>query len=163
MEKKKRKTWITYGIAVIVIGATVALVRAGVFKKKVPLKDYDLYTYPVEQVIAAEDHGEKIRLAQLPEAYLQKDTETLLANCLRYPLIADYAAYDSKKLGMDVMCKSFNGLTEFMKREDKETVLAGMDPEEVDFSDMLKAQKGVAGGFLKDLQLYLKGQLPGLP
>ena len=97
--KKESKTWIIYGIAVIVIGAAVALVRAGVFKKKVPLKDYDLYTYPVEQVIAAEDHTEKIRLAQLPEAYLQKDTETLLANCLRYPLIQTMLLTTAKNSG----------------------------------------------------------------
>ena len=161
--KKESKTWIIYGIAVIIIGAAVVLVRAGVFKKKVPLKDYDLYTYPVEQVIAAEDHTEKIRLAQLPEAYLQKDTETLLANCLRYPLLGDYGAFGSKKIGIDDLCISFNGLAEFMKREDKATVLAGVDPETIDFSDMPEYQKGIAGTFLKDLQLYLKGQLPGLP
>ena len=33
----------------------------------------------------------------------------------------------------------------------------------IDFSDMPEYQKGIAGAFLKDLQLYLKGQLPGLP
>ena len=58
-------------------------------------KDYDLYDFPYDEVAAAIDNAEKERLSTLPEDYLQKNTETLLANCLRYPLLGNYSAYST--------------------------------------------------------------------
>ena len=152
---KKTYLWLIPLVLVLLIG-TVIIVQA-INEKQ--WKDYDLYSFPYDEVGAAADKAEKEQLSDLPEAYLQKDTETLLANCLRYPLLGDYTAYSSKKMGMEIILRTCNGLEEFMKRSDKETAAFAININDIDFSGLSKFRKSIAEQFLQDLRLYLQGKL----
>ena len=145
-------------ILVLLLG-TFFVVRA---INKRQYKDYDLYVFPYDEVAAAIDNAEKERLSTLPEDYLQKNTETLLANCLRYPLLGNYSAYSTypvKKTGMEVILRTCNGLEEFMKRSDREAAAFAIEVNDIDFSGLPKFRKSIAEQFLQDLRLYLQGKL----
>ena len=90
------------------------------------------------------------------------DTDELLASCLLYPSLPYYAA-ETRKQAIEHMLDDFAGLQEYMKREDRLETAESFDIEKVDFSHSGEYQKNFARQFLKNLILYMKGELPDGP
>ena len=97
---------------------------------------YEVYQYPIrpgteEWKTVLGDHGKMCDACQLPEEWLEKDTTTLLACVLDYPLLSDIWAWADMYLGIHMVADQFNGLEEYLKREDrKEAALAFELPDE---------------------------------
>jgi hypothetical protein len=81
------------------------------------------YDYPVKpgsaQWQAFNNTLDKVKACQIPDALLKNmPTGELLAVCLRYPLLYDYALSDSPYEGLMSVMTSFNGFQEFVNRPD---------------------------------------------
>jgi len=60
-----------------------------------------------------------VNACQIPENTLKKlNTKDLLKVCLKYPLLSDYTASNSPYEGIKNIIGVFNGLTEFINRQD---------------------------------------------
>ncbi len=63
-------------------------------------------------------HDEMLEVLQIPAETLQKMTTNDLAQtCLNYPLFSDIWAFNSLQDGMERVIAGFNGLQEFLKRD----------------------------------------------
>ncbi len=78
-------------------------------------------------------HDEMLEVLQIPAEILQKmTTKDLAQTCLSYPLFPDIWAFSSLQDGMERVIAGFNGLQEFLKRDDAGfelyTIYETMDP-----------------------------------
>jgi len=64
-------------------------------------------------------HDEMLEVLQIPAEMLQNmTTKDLAQTCLNYPLFSDIWAFNSLQDGMERVIAGFNGLQEFLKRND---------------------------------------------
>ena len=81
-----------------------------------------VYEYPVRpgsnEWSKLQGHQEMIDCCQLPDKWLKKDTITLLASVLQYPLLADIYAWTTFEDGLSHVASYFNGLQELLTRND---------------------------------------------
>ncbi|MRX46912.1 hypothetical protein [Pedobacter puniceum] len=87
-----------------------------------------IYDYPIKPGSVEwknlANTNEKINACQIPETLLLKlTTLDLLIICLDYPLLNNYTASNNPIEGLKNIVSSFNGLKEFLKREDAGKVL----------------------------------------
>lgn len=80
---------------------------------------------------------DKVKVCQIPEAILKSmPTEELLDVCLKYPLLYSYIYVDSPYEGLQITVGMFNGLQEFVNREDAfkvwYTKYSQMNPKDVE-------------------------------
>ncbi|MBW6536520.1 MAG: hypothetical protein K0B11_16030 [Mariniphaga sp.] len=86
------------------------------------------WDYPVkpgsEEWKALKNQKEKLEVCQIPEDILQDiPTNKLMELCFNYPLIYDILAFNSTQTGMNEFRRNFNGLNEFVQREDASDLL----------------------------------------
>ncbi|MES2650699.1 MAG: hypothetical protein V4663_03110 [Bacteroidota bacterium] len=84
------------------------------------ITDYD---YPIKPGSSVwknfKSTQEMVDACQIPEGVLKKlSTKDLLKVCLKYPLLRDYTASNSPYEGLKNIIGIFNGLTEFINRQD---------------------------------------------
>jgi len=84
-------------------------------------------------------HDEMLEILQIPVEILKKmTTKDIAQTCLNYPLFPDIWAFNSLQDGMERVIAGFNGLQEFLKREDAGLELYAiyktMDPHSFDES-----------------------------
>ncbi len=96
--------------------------------------NYTGYDYPIRpgtaEWEALPDHQAMVEACMIPEHILSTMTsEELAQTILAYPLLVDIFAYDDYDLGLEIVTKHFNGLTEFSKREDSASELANLYAE----------------------------------
>ena len=98
-------------------------------------KGYTGYRYPVIPLMSTwpyGNHADMVRVCQIPEDVLASmSTEDLLQSVLTYPLWFDSYAWSSMEEGHEVLLRTFNGLEELCKREDRiECLLRLIDEHE---------------------------------
>jgi hypothetical protein len=84
-------------------------------------------------------HSQKTKVLQLPDSNLEiMSTAELLQACLSYPMAFEIMLYNTPQQGIEAVIRQFNGLQEFMKREDAATLLlrhySGLNPKHLDDS-----------------------------
>jgi len=90
---------------------------------------------------------EMYRASQIPEEILRNmDTASLLETCLDYPLLVNLSAFDTLQDGFIIVAQNFNGISEFLRREDAAAVLVSYyknkDYGVITKEDMTEDQKG---------------------
>lgn len=88
-----------------------------------------------------------LEVLQIPDETIQKiTTKDLAQTCLNYPLFPDIWAFNSLQEGMERVISGFNGLQDFLQRDDAAdelfTIYKNMDPNNFDesWSDLQKGQ-----------------------
>jgi hypothetical protein len=86
------------------------------------------YIYPIQpgssEWKTLQSHQEKVDACQLPDFFINTaSTNELLKTSLKYPLFGDIVAFNSIFYGYDVLVNDFNGLQEFLRKNDSHTIL----------------------------------------
>jgi hypothetical protein len=82
----------------------------------------DVYNWPIKPGMPEwkelKTHNEMLKVLQIPDETIQKiTTKDLAQTCLDYPLFPDIWAFNSLQEGMERVSAGFNGLQEFLKRD----------------------------------------------
>ena len=102
---------------IIIINILIAICSP-IFGQKINIT----YDYPIKPGTSEwrelKTYQDKLEVCQIPKDILEKlNTSELLQTCLNYPFINDMLAYDNINEGCDRVIKSFNGLSELLKRK----------------------------------------------
>lgn len=108
--------------------AFIFIMHAGIAKCQIAETNRVLFKYPFSQEDAKwksfETVQERITALQIPDSTLKQiPTEDLLLICLDFPYLSDVFAFDDMANGINAVALKFNGLKEFLKRQDQIEVL----------------------------------------
>ena len=146
-----------YAVLTVLFSLFACVVNAQAIEKK-GIWDYPgkpgLWDYPVkpgtEEWKKFRRTEEMVRACQIPEKILSSlSTEDLTDLCLRYPLLADFFAFQNTNEGLDILFSSFNGIRELYKRKDVSSNLTRQYADKIKSFDLLTGGKvsGIEKGF----------------